>query len=90
MNNIFTLAEACLHHPDIEQKLTLTHQAQQLQTQGDLSLVAEQPAFSISMVQFPSTPILLSAREMPKRKLGSPDGIKAFFHAIAHVEFMSI
>ncbi len=90
MKNIFTLAEACLHHPDIEQKLTLTHQAQQLMTEGLLSLESLTPPLAISTVQFPSAPILLSTREMPKRKLGSPDGIKAFFHAIAHVEFMAI
>ena len=90
MKNIFALAEACLHDPDIEQKLMLTHQAQKLLTQGELSLASEQPPLAISSVQFPGTPILLSTREMPKRKLGSPDGIKAFFHAIAHVEFMAI
>lgn len=90
MKNIFTLAEACLHDPDIEQKLTLTHQAQKLLTLGELSLVSEQLPLTISSVQFPSLPILLSTREMPKRKLGSPGGIKAFFHAIAHVEFMAI
>ena len=27
---------------------------------------------------------------MPKRKLGTADGVAAFFHAIAHVEFVAI
>ena len=67
MKNIFALAEACLHDPDIEQKLMLTHQAQKLLTQGELSLASEQPPLAISSVQFPGTPILLSTREMPKR-----------------------
>ncbi len=90
MKNIFEFAERCLHHPSVEEKLTHTHQAWQMLSTDNLSLISERPVLPIKHVQFPDNPILLSPRQMPKRKLGSTDGIAAFFHAIAHVEFIAI
>jgi uncharacterized ferritin-like protein (DUF455 family) len=90
MKNIFEYAEACLHSADIEAKLALTQQARQLSNQGLLSYTSAQPVLPISRVVFPARPVLLSPREMPKRKLTTPQGVTAFFHAIAHVEFVAI
>ncbi len=90
MKNIFEFAEACLHSAIIDEKLALTHQAWRTLENGALSLVSDQPVFPIARVIFPDKPVLLSPRDMPKRKLGTPDGIAAFFHAIAHVEFVAI
>ena len=90
MKNIFEFAEACLHSVAIDEKLALTHQARRILENGELSLISDQPVLPITQVKFPDKPILLSPREMPKRKLGTADGIAAFFHAIAHVEFVAI
>lgn len=38
----------------------------------------------------PDQPELVPAREVPKRKLGSPAGRVALYHAIAHIEFNAI
>ena len=38
----------------------------------------------------PADPVLLSPREMPKRKPGSPAGRQAMVHAIAHIELNAI
>ena len=90
MKNIFEFAEACLHSATIDEKLALTHQAWRLLKNGELSLLSELPVLPIAQVKFPDKPILLAPRNMPKRKLGTADGVAAFFHAIAHVEFVAI
>lgn len=90
MKNIFEFAEACLHRTDIDEKLALTHQAWQLLQSQRLSLDSDRPALPIVNVKFPDRPQLLAPRHMPQRKLTTPDGIIAFFHAIAHVEFVAI
>ncbi|MDD5229510.1 MAG: ferritin-like domain-containing protein [Methylococcales bacterium] len=90
MPNIFQFAETALHGSSCEQLLALTHEAQQLALNNKLHFESVTSAQSIENVQFPEHPILLSPREMPKRKLGTPAGLAAFFHAIAHVEFVAI
>jgi uncharacterized ferritin-like protein (DUF455 family) len=70
--------------------LALTHQARCASENGELSFLSGQAPLPITAVKFPDKPPLLSPREMPKRKLGSAEGIAAFFHAIAHVEFVAI
>lgn len=90
MKNLFEIAEACLHNEDIDTKLLLTHRAKQLLANKQLDFARDRPVQTISHVKFPEKPILLEPRYMPKRNLASPDGVIAFFHAIAHVEFMAI
>jgi uncharacterized ferritin-like protein (DUF455 family) len=90
MKNVFEFAEACLHSATIDEKLALTHLARQSSESGELCLKSDQPVLPIARVKFPGKPILLPPRDMPKRKLGTAGGIAAFFHAIAHVEFVAI
>lgn len=90
MENVFEWARACLHQADIDEKLALTHQAKLALDQGGLDYTELCAATPISLVRFPERPVLMSPRAMPKRKLGSAEGVAAFFHAIAHVEFMAI
>jgi uncharacterized ferritin-like protein (DUF455 family) len=79
-----------LHSAAIDEKLVLTHQAWQTLENAELSLISNQSVLPIAHVRFPDWPLLLAPRDMPKRKLGSAEGIAAFFHAIAHVEFVAI
>ena len=90
MKNIFEIASACLHSKAIDEKLALTHHAWQLLTNGELSFSEDAPVLPIAEVTFPNKPVLLAPRNMPKRKFTTPDGVSAFFHAIAHVEFVAI
>ncbi|MCL7419466.1 MAG: ferritin-like domain-containing protein [Methylobacter sp.] len=90
MRNIFEFAEACLHRTNIDEKLMLTHEAWQLLQAGRLSVSPDRPVLPIANVKFPERPRLLAPRNMPQRKLTNADGIMAFFHAIAHVEFVAI
>ena len=90
MKNVFKFAEACLQGIAIDEKLALTHQAWHLFENNQLSFMSELPILPITQVRFPDKPVLLPPRDMPKRKIGSPEGVSAFFHAIAHVEFVAI
>lgn len=90
MKNIFDLAEACLHNADIQDKVSKTHLAWKLYQAGELSFEARKPPADIELTKFPERPKLLAPRQMPHRKLSSPEGIAAFFHALAHIEFIAI
>lgn len=90
MKTYFEYAEACLHRADIDEKLALTHQAMQFMREGALEFEPLSPVLPIDSVKFPDRPVLLPPREMPHRKLNTHDGVRAFFHAIAHVEFVAI
>jgi uncharacterized ferritin-like protein (DUF455 family) len=90
MKNLFEIAEACLHNPNVDEKLALTHHAKWLLEHRQLDFTASQPVLAISEVKFAEKPILQAPRHMPKRNLTTQDGVIAFFHAIAHVEYMAI
>lgn len=90
MNTIFTLAESCLFDAAIDHKLHNTHQAQRLAEAGLLSLAAEGQPRPIADTLFPEKPILLMPRDMPRRRFDTQEGKAAFFHALAHIEFMAI
>ncbi|MCK5831983.1 MAG: ferritin-like domain-containing protein [Methylococcales bacterium] len=90
MENIFTIAESCLYQSDVSQKVDAAHRAQKLFENGQLSFESSSPIFSISETKFPDKPQLLKPRDMPRRRLNSPTGKSAFFHALAHIEFIAI
>jgi len=90
MNNIFDFADACLHRIDIAEKLALTKKAWQLYQQGELNFSSKHSPQSIDKVIFPAKPELLAPRFMPRRKLGSKAGVQAFYHSLAHIEFVAI
>ncbi|MGZ5001230.1 MAG: ferritin-like domain-containing protein [Methylomonas sp.] len=90
MENVFEFAERCLFDGDIEQKLALTHQARALLDDSCLSLQSTGEVRPISDTVFPSKPKLLMPRDMPRRRMDTNEGKAAFFHALAHIEFMAI
>jgi len=90
MNDLFEYAEACLHGNNSNQLLALTHEAKHRMDKGGLSLNKASSVVEISAVKFPEKPEWLAPRLVPQRKLTAPGGINAFFHAIAHIEFVAI
>ncbi|MCK4841504.1 MAG: ferritin-like domain-containing protein [Methylococcales bacterium] len=90
MKNIFTCAEFCLHHADVDKKIAATHHAKALFDNNKLCFESSASILSITKTKFPDKPQLLMPREMPKRRLNSATGIIAFFHALAHIEFIAI
>jgi uncharacterized ferritin-like protein (DUF455 family) len=90
VENIFTFAEKCLHHSDVNQKIQLTHHAKKLAENNQLSFQSPDSVLSITKTKFPEHPLLLKPRDMPRRRLNSELGKGAFFHALAHIEFIAI
>ena len=90
MITLFDFAERCLYDADIAQKLAITHRAQELALAECLSFQSAQPPKSIADTRFPDKPALMMPRDMPRRRMDSPAGKAAFFHALAHIEFMAI
>ena len=90
MENIFTIAEFCLHRAEVQQKLEKTHYAKKLSECGQISFESIESEKLISITKFPDAPKLLAPRDMPRRGLNSPKGKAAFFHALAHIEFVAI
>lgn len=90
MENLFSLAERCLQTADINEKLRITHHAYALNEKAELSYESPEDVSPIVDTVFPERPILLEPRDMPRRRLGSPEGKAAFFHALAHIEFIAI
>ena len=90
VTTLFDYANTCLHDSTVDELLNLTHEAQQRAKEGKLTFTSHDVVRPITQVRFPQRPILLAPREMPRRKLTTPAGLNAFFHAIAHVEFVAI
>ncbi|WP_340123167.1 ferritin-like domain-containing protein [Methylobacter svalbardensis] len=90
MKNLFDFAEAFFCQANVDEKLALTHQAWQTYIAKELTFTSDRPVLPIDRVTFPRRPELLAPRQMPRRKLTTTAGVAAFFHAIAHVEFVAI
>ena len=86
MKNLFEFAEAFFCQVNADKKLALTHQAWQTCIAGELTLTSDRPVLPIERVTFPEKPELLAPRQMSRRKLTTPDGIAAFFHAFVSVK----
>ncbi|MCX7111758.1 MAG: ferritin-like domain-containing protein [Proteobacteria bacterium] len=91
MPNLSSLALQILTTPDVETKLSLTHQAWRHCQHNEVGLEPdESPPLPPESARFPDRPILVDPRELPKRKLGSTEGKVALLHAVAHIEFSAI
>jgi len=88
--DLYTIAADCLFDDDIERKLALTHQAQRAAEQGNLSWTDDGVVRPIADTRFPIKPPLLMPRDMPRRRFDTDEGRAAFFHALAHIEFVAI
>ncbi|WP_347989004.1 ferritin-like domain-containing protein [Methylomonas sp. AM2-LC] len=90
MNNLFDFAAKCLFTHSVEGKLAATHQAWQLHMAQQLCMESTDSPLPIANTAFPEKPEWLMPRDMPRRSLNTEAGKLAFFHALAHIEFMAI
>jgi uncharacterized ferritin-like protein (DUF455 family) len=88
--NLYAIAADCLFDDDIGRKLELTHQAHRAANEQALSFMDDGEVRSIEETLFPAKPRLLMPRDMPRRRLDTDEGRAAFFHALAHIEFVAI
>ena len=90
MKNIFECAEGIFQQNSILATVQLTHIAWQNFTKRQLAFDSIREPLTISSTLFPERPLLLLPKQMPNRNLQTSEGKAAFFHALAHIEFVAI
>lgn len=90
MNNVFALAEECLHRPSTEHKLAVSGKAVRLWEANELDIRSLSEPTSIEETVFPDQPELVDPRQLPRRNPASTAGAVALLHSVAHIEFVAI
>ena len=91
MTDLHAAAKQCLDATDPAEKLRLTRATWEALLAGNLHAdSAAPPPQPISAPGRPARPVLVNARQVPQRGLGSDEGRAALVHAIAHIEFNAI
>lgn len=91
MTDLHAAAKRCLDATDPAEKLKLTRDTWlALQTGHLRAEPASPPPEPIGAPGRPLRPLLVNARQVPQRGLGSAEGRAALVHAVAHIEFNAI
>jgi len=91
MTDLHLAAKRCLDAADPVEKLRLTRETWQALLAGELHAdPASPPPEPIGPPGRPARPLLVEARQLPQRGLGSEEGRAALVHAVAHIEFNAI
>lgn len=90
MNSLFAIVETCLNESDLETKFKLVNNIDELWQAGDLSLDNITEPHLIAIPGRPMKPLLVETRDLPKRRIGSDEGLVVLYHALAHIEFNAI
>jgi uncharacterized ferritin-like protein (DUF455 family) len=88
--NLFDAATDCLAEPDPARKVTLTVQVAAAWRSG---LLVVDPDAAGRIIESPGRPgrlELVAPRQLPRRRLTSPEGRAALIHAVAHIEHNAI
>ena len=88
--SIFALAYQCLQTGDPLDKCAATDAAWHALAAGRLAFSDDLPPQAISEPGRPARPRLVAPRDLPRRRLGSPQGRATLLHALAHIEFNAI
>lgn len=84
-------AHDCLRAATPEDKVARTFEAFERHARGELAARGDAPAPEpIGMPGRPPRPRLVHPRELPRRGFGTLEGLAAFVHAVAHIEFNAI
>ncbi len=90
MSQIQFAIEACLFSTEIKVKLDAMDELAHLLFLGELIPDFNGPIRSTSDVQFPLRPQWVMPRDLKRRSMTDPEGLKVFLHAVAHIEFVAI
>ncbi|MBK1618155.1 hypothetical protein CKO42_06790 [Lamprobacter modestohalophilus] len=87
---LVSAAAACLAATEPDTKVALTRQVSARWAAGEIAPGAPADWHPLQTPGRPARPRLVSARELPKRKLNNPAGLASLVHAVAHIEFNAI
>jgi len=90
MSSLWQAARECLLATEVEQKIELTRDAVENWCNGYLSFECAPAPETDCNAGLPAALRLVQPKQLPQRKLTSPDGRVALIHAIAHIEFNAI
>src|SRR5688500_1640937 len=91
MSNLFAAARTCLDAATPEEKLARTIATAEAFARGELAMPGNaSPPEPIRMPGRPPRPKLVHPRDLPRRGFGTKEGLAAFIHAVAHIEFNAI
>jgi uncharacterized ferritin-like protein (DUF455 family) len=89
--SLFAGARACLDAASPDDKFRRTFEVADAFAAGGLLLDHDvTPVAPVAMPGRPLAPRLVHPRDLPRRGFGTPAGLAAFVHAIAHIEFNAI
>jgi len=89
-NNLFLQLENVLSEQDLTKKLDKVKDIYIKLNDGSLDISEYKDIKDFKDVGRPEYPKLVSPKEVKPRKLNTKEGISAFLHAIAHIEFNAI
>ncbi len=87
-DNLFLQAYQCLSEPRIKTKIKQSRTLAESVKNGGLSL--DKSRLPVLKPGRPDKPELISPKDLPKRKLSTPEGQAAMIHSFAHIEFNAI
>lgn len=88
---LHAVAHSCLLAETADAKLARTLEAARRFAAGALAPKQDAPPPEpVAMPGRPPRPVLVAARSLPRRGFGTREGLAAFVHAIAHIEFNAI
>lgn len=91
MTDLFTAARTCLDAATLEEKIERTFAAAAAFARGEFVIPSDAPPPEpIRMPGRPAHPRLVHPRDLPRRGFGTKEGLAAFIHAVAHIEFNAI
>ena len=88
--NLFVAAHACLICDDVAEKCRLVVAMFEDWQAGRLDADPAVELPDVTEAGRPPRPELVAPRDLPRRRLGSPGGLAAMIHAVAHIEFNAI
>lgn len=87
--NLFSRTDLCLQHAEPDQKRTCVAELVEA-WHGNVLNIDSAPLEPIGQPGRPARPRLVPPRELPRRKLTTPEGHAALIHSICHIEFNAI
>ncbi len=86
----YTRLGVTLKSTSVDEKITLVDRLHEDYQRGVLSRAQQSECFMAEGVGFPSAPVLIDPKGLPRRGFHAEVGRIAFLHAVAHIEFNAI